>query len=107
MESIVFELPPFNIFEKHDILKSTFDPFFNEIKDTFKSHMSTCESLLEQLRELSREITLTTLQARLPISFQIYEHLRIGSAFIQICTRLSTLYLFLQESNRSATDLFG
>jgi hypothetical protein len=107
MESIVFELPPFNIFEKDDILKSTFDPFFNEIKDAFKSHMSTCESLVEQLRGLSREITLTTLQARLPISFQILESLRIVSAFMQICARLSTLYLFLQQSNHSATDLFG
>jgi Heterokaryon incompatibility protein (HET) len=107
MESIVFELPPFNIFERHDILKSTFDPFFNEIKDASKSHMSTCESLVEQLRGLSREITLTTLQARLPIRFQILEHLRIACAFIHICARLANLYLFLQESIYSATDLFG
>ncbi|KAJ4286286.1 hypothetical protein N0V90_013320 [Kalmusia sp. IMI 367209] len=107
MESIVFELPPFNIFEKHDILKKTFNPFVNEIKDAFNSHMLTCESLVEQLQGLSREITLATLQARLPISFQIHEHLRMASAFIEICTRLSTLYLFLQESNHSATDLFG
>ncbi|KAJ4346506.1 uncharacterized protein N0V89_010435 [Didymosphaeria variabile] len=107
MESIVFELPPFNIFEKHDILKSTFDPFFNEIKDASKSHMSTCESLIEQLRGLSREITIATLQARIPISLQIHEHLRTGSAFMQICLRLSTLHLFLEESNHSATDLYG
>jgi Heterokaryon incompatibility protein (HET) len=107
MESIVFELPPFNIFEKGDILKSAFDPFFNEIKDAFRSHMSTCESLAEQSRGLSREITLTTLQARIPIYFQIHEHLSIASAFMQICTRLTTLDLFLQESNHSATDLFG
>ena len=107
IESIVFELPPFNIFEKDDILKSTFNPFFNEIKDAFKSHTSTCQSLVEQLRGLSREITLTTLQARLPIRFQILEHLRIACAFLQICARLLTLYWFLQESDYSATNLFG
>ncbi|KAL1597237.1 hypothetical protein SLS60_008819 [Paraconiothyrium brasiliense] len=107
MESIVFELPPFNIFEKNEILKSTFDPFFTEIKDAFRSHTSTCESLIKQLRGLPREITVPNLQARIPISFQIHEHLRIGSAFMQICLRLSTLHMFLQESNHSATDLFG
>lgn len=107
VESIVFELPPFNIFEGHDILKSTFNPFFNEIKDAFRSYMSSCESLLKQLQGFSREITLTTLQARIPITFKVQEHLSIASAFVQICTRLSTLSMFLQESNHSATDLFG
>ena len=107
MESIVFELPPFNIFEAHDIFQSTFDPFFNEIKDTYKSHMSTCELLAEQLRGLPKEITIDTLQARIPISFQIVQNLQIGNAFLEICSRLSTLYFFLLQSNHSATDLFG
>ena len=107
MESIVFELPPFNIFEEHDIFQSTFDPFFNEIKDTYKSHMSTCELLAAQLRGLPKEITLDTLQARIPISFQILQNLQIGNAFLEICSRLSTLYFFLLQSNHSATDLFG
>jgi hypothetical protein len=107
MESIVFELPPFNVFERHGILKSVFDPFFNEIKDAFQSHMSTRESLVEQLRGLSREITLATVQARIPIILEIYEHTEIATTFVQICSRLSTLSLFLQESNHSATDLFG
>lgn len=107
MESIVFELPPFNVFVNHDILKSSFDPFFNEVKDANKTHISTCESLTENLRGISKDFVLTSAQARIPISFQILEHLTLASAFAQICTRLLTLRLFLEKSNHSSTDLFG
>lgn len=107
MESIVFELPPFNIFKKGDILKSCYDPFFNEVKDAYKTHNSTCESLGEQLRGLSNGFEVTTVQARIPINLQILEHLRIAAAFMQICALLSTLRLFLEKINPSSTDLFG
>lgn len=111
VESIVFELPPFNTFEQSGILKSTFDPFIKEIRNTSKSHHAMCESLLEQLRPLSmsisKEITVAVLQSRIRICLQIHEHLSIASAFSQIRLRLSVLYLFLQGSNHSATDLFG
>ncbi|KAH8585979.1 heterokaryon incompatibility protein-domain-containing protein [Bisporella sp. PMI_857] len=107
MESIVFELPPFSVFEKHDILKSSFDPFFDEVKDAYKTHISTFESLTEQLRGLSKDLIPTSVQARIPISFQRLEHLKIASAFAQICTRLSTLRLFLEKTNHSSIDLFG
>ena len=107
IESIVFELPPFNVFEKHHILKSSFDLFFNEVKDAYKTHISTCESLTEQLQSLSKDFVITSVQARTPISFQLLEHLKIASAFMQICTRLSTLRLFLEKTNHSSTDLFG
>jgi hypothetical protein len=107
MESIVFELPPFNIFEKRDILKSSFDPFFNEVKDAYKAHISTYESLAEQLRGLSKDFVFTSVQARIPIQLQMLEHHKIASAFMQICARLSTLRSFLEKSNHSSTDLFG
>lgn len=107
MESITFELPPFNVFEKHDILKSSFDPFFNEVKDAYKTHIATCESLMEQLQGLSKDFVPTSVQARIPISIQMLEHQKIASAFMQICTRLSTLRLFLEKANHSSTDLSG
>lgn len=105
--SIVFELSPFNCFEKDDILKSVFDPFLNGIKDIAKLHTDIIESLVAQLRELSSEVTRSNLQARIPINLQIHEHLQVVSAFTEIRLRLSTLSLFLQRSNHTATDLFG
>lgn len=107
IESIVFELPPFNVFEKDGILKSSFDPFYNEVKDAYKTHASTCESLAEQLRGLSKDFVPTSVETRLQISSQMLEHLKIGSAFMQICVRLSKLRLFLEQANHSSTDLFG
>lgn len=107
MESIVFELPPFNILEGKNILESSFVPFFSQVKDAYETHTSTCESLTEQLRGLSRDFVPTWLQARLQILLQMNEHLQIASAFMQICARLLMLHLFLQNANHSSTDLFG
>ncbi|KAF2649100.1 HET-domain-containing protein [Lophiostoma macrostomum CBS 122681] len=107
MESMVFELPPFNIFEKHDILRSSYDPFFNAVKNAYRAQGSACESLVVQLQSLPKDFEPATLQARIPISLQIYEHLNLASALMKICTRLSTLRLFLQKANHTSTDLFG
>jgi len=107
MESIVFELPPFNVFEKGDILKSSFDPFFDAVKDAYKTHISTCESLVEQLRGLSKDIVLASARARALLSVQVLEHQKLAYAFMQICGRLSKLRLYLEKANHSSTDLFG
>jgi hypothetical protein len=88
IESIAFELPPFNVFEKHDILRSSFDPFFNEVKGAYKTHIVTCEGLMEQLRGISTNFVLTSVQTRIAIKMKMLEHQKIASAFTQICTRL-------------------
>ncbi|KAF2803190.1 HET-domain-containing protein [Mytilinidion resinicola] len=100
MESICFELPPFNTFENDDIIDTVYDPLVNEIMDGYRTHIAAFENLGEQRRGQSPVSEIETNMQRL-------KHMNIARAYLDIYYRLSTLKRFLMKANTSCTDLFG